>query len=91
MPAAMSMAAPPAAAASMPRPMPSTLPASPWPMGGRCGCRGTGARRRTAPAAFLRDVRDGACRFFGAVLGPDYNAAHRDHFHMEAGRWQRCS
>jgi hypothetical protein len=45
----------------------------------------------TAPAAFLRQVRDGACRFFGAVLGPDYNAAHRDHFHMEAGRWQRCS
>ncbi|MBC9177891.1 extensin-like domain-containing protein [Pseudoroseomonas ludipueritiae] len=44
-----------------------------------------------SPAAFLRDVRDGACRFFGAVLGPDYNAAHRDHFHMEAGRWRRCS
>ncbi|MBO1073745.1 extensin-like domain-containing protein [Roseomonas marmotae] len=44
-----------------------------------------------APAAFLRDVRDGACRFFGAVLGPEYNAAHRDHFHMEQGRWRRCS
>jgi hypothetical protein len=41
--------------------------------------------------AFLRQVRDGACRYFGAVLGPEYNAAHRDHFHMEAGRWQRCS
>jgi hypothetical protein len=41
--------------------------------------------------AFLRDVRDGACRWFGAVLGPDYNAAHRDHFHLEKGRWSRCS
>jgi hypothetical protein len=45
----------------------------------------------SAAAAFLRQVRDGACRYFGAVLGPDYNAAHRDHFHMEAGHWQRCS
>jgi hypothetical protein len=41
--------------------------------------------------AFLRDLRDGACRFFGAVLGPDYNPAHRDHFHLEQGGWSRCS
>ena len=43
------------------------------------------------PAAFLRDVRDGACRYFKAVLGPDYNAAHQDHFHLDRGRWARCS
>lgn len=43
------------------------------------------------PAAFLRDVRDGACRYFKAVLGPDYNAAHHDHFHLDRGRWARCS
>lgn len=43
------------------------------------------------PAAFLRDVRDGACRYFRAVLGPDYNAPHRDHFHLDRGRWSRCS
>lgn len=37
---------------------------------------------------FLRRVRDGACRAFSTVLGPDYNAAHRDHFHFDmAGRW----
>lgn len=42
-------------------------------------------------AAFLRDARDGACRFFKAVLGPDYNAPHRDHFHLDRGRWSRCS
>jgi hypothetical protein len=44
-----------------------------------------------APGAFLREVRDGACRYFGAVLGPDYNAAHRDHFHLDKGLWSRCS
>jgi len=32
---------------------------------------------------FLRTVRDSACKRFGMVLGPDYNAAHRDHLHLE--------
>ncbi|MBR0667474.1 extensin family protein [Roseomonas hellenica] len=41
-------------------------------------------------AAFLRDVRDGACRWFRAVLSPDYNAAHRDHFHLDRGPWIAC-
>ena len=35
--------------------------------------------------AFLATVRDSACRRFGTVLSPDYNAAHRDHFHLEVG------
>ena len=44
---------------------------------------------------FLRDVRDGACRLFATVLSPDYNEAHRDHFHLDqAGRgamgWRAC-
>jgi hypothetical protein len=34
-------------------------------------------------AAFLREVRDGACSVFSTVLSPDYNAAHRDHFHLD--------
>jgi hypothetical protein len=34
-------------------------------------------------AAFLREVRDGGCRLFPTVLSPDYNAAHRDHFHLD--------
>ena len=34
-------------------------------------------------AAFLREVRDGACDLFSTVLSPDYNAAHRDHFHLD--------
>ncbi|HEY5754602.1 MAG TPA: extensin family protein [Steroidobacter sp.] len=41
-------------------------------------------------AAFLRDVRTGACRFFDAVLGPEYNAAHRDHFHFDRGPYRAC-
>lgn len=36
-----------------------------------------------AKARFLRRVRDSACRVFGTVLSPDYNAAHRDHFHLD--------
>ncbi len=40
--------------------------------------------------AFLRAARDGACRFFGAVLGPDHDALHRDHFHLDRGPWRTC-
>lgn len=48
-----------------------------------------------AKAAFLRDVRDGACDLFSTVLSPDYNAAHRDHFHLDqaergATGWRGC-
>ena len=31
-----------------------------------------------------------ACRVFAAVLGPDYNAAHHDHFHLDRGGWGTC-
>jgi len=46
-------------------------------------------------AAFLRDVRDGACQLFATTLSPDYNAAHADHLHLdEANRgsmgWRAC-
>ena len=48
-----------------------------------------------AKAAFLRDVRDGACRLFSTVLSPDYNAAHQDHFHFDQAErgemgWRAC-
>lgn len=39
---------------------------------------------------FLHEVRDGACDWFGAVLSPDYNAAHRDHLHLDFGRYRAC-
>jgi hypothetical protein len=46
--------------------------------------------RDTPEALFLREVHQGACRFFDAVLGPDYNAAHRDHLHLDRGPWRAC-
>lgn len=39
---------------------------------------------------FLRRARDGACDWYGAVLSPDYNAAHADHLHLDRGRWRAC-
>lgn len=41
-------------------------------------------------AAFLRQVRDGACTSFNTVLSPDYNAAHRNHLHLDMGPWRVC-
>lgn len=51
---------------------------------------GTPGRR-----AFLREVRDGACGLFATTLSPDYNAAHRDHLHLDqadrgAMGWRAC-
>jgi hypothetical protein len=43
-----------------------------------------------ADAGFLRQVRDGACDMFSVVLSPDYNAAHRNHFHLDVGPWWVC-
>jgi len=43
-----------------------------------------------AKARFLRDVHASACDSFNTVLGPDYNAAHRNHFHLDMGFWQIC-
>jgi hypothetical protein len=48
----------------------------------------------SAEAAFLRAARDSACDVFGTVLSPGYNAAHRDHLHLDqAGSrrgWSFC-
>ncbi len=41
-------------------------------------------------ARFLRAVHDGSCMVFRTVLGPDANAAHADHFHLDLGRWGTC-
>lgn len=45
----------------------------------------------TRERAFLRAVRDGACDHFAVVLSPDYNRAHRDHFHFDLGDEAVCS
>lgn len=60
----------------------------------QAGAPGSAAAAPGTPAspqaAFLRQVRDGACHGFAAVLGPDYNAAHRDHFHLDRGPFRAC-
>jgi hypothetical protein len=47
--------------------------------------KGTGVEAR-----FLRAVHERACRYFHVVLGPDYNAAHYNHFHLDRGPFWRC-
>lgn len=39
---------------------------------------------------FLRRMRGSACRRFGTVLSPDYNAAHADHLHLEDDAARFC-
>ncbi|MFV3075587.1 extensin family protein [Niveispirillum fermenti] len=46
---------------------------------------GTGPR-----ALFWRDAHKGACDIFRTALGPEYNALHRDHFHLDMGRFGVC-
>lgn len=47
--------------------------------------------RGSGPASrFLRAVHDRACRYFRVTLGPDFNPAHRDHFHLDRGFLWSC-
>jgi hypothetical protein len=47
--------------------------------------------RGTGPSSeFLHRVHDGLCDNFNLTLSPDYNADHKDHFHVDMGRWKRC-
>ena len=39
---------------------------------------------------FLRVVHASACRRFGTVLGPEYNEAHQNHFHLEDDHASFC-
>ena len=41
-------------------------------------------------AQFLAAIRKEGCRYFRVAIGPDYNAAHKDHFHLDRGRWRAC-
>ena len=43
-----------------------------------------------ATREFLRVVHKSACKRFGTVLGPEYNAAHADHFHLEGTGAKYC-
>jgi hypothetical protein len=39
---------------------------------------------------FLRRVHDAGCLVFGHTLGPDFNADHKDHLHLDMGLWGPC-
>lgn len=39
-------------------------------------------RRQDAAGRYLREVFARSCGYFGNALGPDYNAAHANHFHF---------
>lgn len=44
----------------------------------------------TPEGKFLFDVHRLACRLFNVTLGPDYNALHANHFHLDLGRMRMC-
>ena len=39
---------------------------------------------------FLRQAHSRACKYFGTVLGPDYNQPHENHFHLEGTGFGIC-
>lgn len=41
-------------------------------------------------SAFLKETHQAACRYFGTVLGPDYNQPHENHFHFDASGFGFC-
>jgi len=45
-----------------------------------------GWRGSSAEQAFLRRLHQSACKRFGTVLGPEYNAAHANHFHFDMAK-----
>lgn len=40
---------------------------------------------------FLAAIHQSACQYFTAVLGPEYNSAHHNHFHFDQGPWSVCT
>ena len=47
--------------------------------------------RGKGPAAqFLHEIHARACRYFRVAIGPEFNAAHRDHLHFDRGIFTRC-
>lgn len=85
--------APEAPAASMPSLAPPAVPA--WPPAitvkpslgfqpSKLGGKVTGPEIDPGQkSAFLRRIHDAACRMFGTTLGPEANADHRNHFHLD--------
>jgi hypothetical protein len=47
-------------------------------------------RGETKAAAFLHEIHDKACDIFDVTLGPNYNADHANHFHLDVGGDSAC-
>lgn len=47
-------------------------------------------KRTGRESEFLRGAHRAACRYFRIALGPDFNAAHHDHFHFDRGPFVTC-
>ncbi len=47
-------------------------------------------RNKGAKGDFLREIHDRACGLFDVTLGPDYNADHANHFHLDVGGQFAC-
>lgn len=45
---------------------------------------------RGPEARFLKEIHAAACRYFRVAIGPEFNAAHKDHFHYDRGFLSRC-
>jgi hypothetical protein len=45
---------------------------------------------RNREARFLHSVHARACRYFRVAIGPDFNPAHWNHFHLDRGIFTRC-
>jgi hypothetical protein len=43
-----------------------------------------------AEGDFLREIRGRACDLFDVTLGPDFNADHANHFHLDVGGARAC-
>ncbi|MGI9523380.1 MAG: extensin family protein [Hyphomicrobiaceae bacterium] len=46
-----------------------------------------GSRKKSQ---FLRAIHQRACKYFRVALSPDFNRAHRDHFHFDRGMLSTC-
>lgn len=47
-------------------------------------------RKPTPAGSFLQAAHQGLCDWFNLTLSPDFNADHKDHFHVDMGYWRSC-
>jgi hypothetical protein len=58
--------------------------------GRRITISGDWSRNTPEVRRFFQTIHSSACKRFGTVLGPAYNAAHRDHLHLELSERAFC-